>query len=233
MNLALHPSDADAWARRIRSYEGEVAYRELIITLKADPPNASLLLDRLAELPDPVVRAWAGTAAVEVLGQDAIPLLTRLQRDRDPDVRDVARQDLVAIDPAFERSFFPQYRRALRRRADPWGEDRVAMHTLSRARDPEAAPLLREYAAHYEPRYWHNRMPLVLADYIEDPESVTRRIRDHDHDFMYWLVEATAMLDIPDAEDALTEALGRATDETCTNIIRERLDQRRLRPAAT
>jgi hypothetical protein len=233
MKLALHPSDAEAWARRVRSYDGHAEYEEMILALKADPPNASRLLDRLAELPDPVVRAWAGTAAVQVLGREAIPLLMKLQRDRDPDVRDVARQDLVAIDPAFERSFFPAYRKALTRRTDPWGEDRVAMLTLAKARDPEAVPLLRDYASHHEARYWHNRMPLVLADYIEDPDSVTRRIREHDHDFMYWLVEATAFLDIPDAPDALSEALGQASDETCLGIIRERLDQHRPRADLT
>lgn len=227
MKLAVDPRHADAWAHRILAYESAPEYRQLLDELAASPTKAQELLAGLAQFRDPVVRAWAGSAAKEVFGREAVPLLTRLLKDRDPDVRDGARQDLVELDPGFESTFFPDYRRALRGRKDPWGEDRSAMFHLARARDPEAVALLRDYASHYESRYWHNRMPLVLADYIEDPTSVMRRIRNHDHEFMFWLVLATVVLDIADAQVGLVEALDRPIDEACAAIIRGRLQHGR------
>lgn len=210
----------EAWARRIRGYESEAEYHALLAELRSDPAFAAALLDRLAEHRDPIVRGWAGTAARLLFGGEAVPLLTRLLEDRDPDIRDGARDDLVAIDPMFERTFLPTYRRILGRRADPWGEDQRAMYHLARARDPEAVPLLRAYAAHYDARYWHNRTPLVLADYIEDPGSVARRILAHDHDFMFWLVDAAMILGIEDARETLEAALTLPMDEECHEIIR-------------
>lgn len=227
------PQFADAWERQVLAYDTDADAPQLLDALAANRDGAIGLLDRLANVRNPIIRAWAGTAASAVFGRDAIPLLTQLTKDRDPDVRDVARQDLVALDPSFEQTFFPAYRRALKRRKDKWGEDREAMWALARAKDREAVALLRDYASHYDPRHYHNRMPLVLADYIEDPSSVVRRIRDHDHDFMFWLVNALAYLEFPEAQQVLTEALAEPFDNACVDIIRERLRYLSERPTVT
>jgi hypothetical protein len=226
--MTVESRAVDAWARRVLTYEGEAAYRQLLEELTANRAAARDLLERLASFRDPIVRAWAGSAAVAVLGRDAIPLVARLLKDRDADVRAIAQEDLVGLDPDFEHTFLPDYRRALKRRKAPWGGDRKAMFALARARDADAVPLLRQYASHYEPPYWHNRMPLVLADYIEDPTSVSRRIRDHDHAFMFWLVDASAILGIDDAEKAKAEALRQPIDEGCAEILRGRIDPRHV-----
>lgn len=175
MTPQVDGKDVAAWAKRVKSYDGDTEHRQILDQLAIDPSATLALLDALTGHADPIVRSWAGTTAAEVLGADAIPLLHRLRADRDSDVRDSAREDLIGLDPTFLQTLLPDYRRALRRRKDPWGADATAMFAVARARDREAIPLLRDYAAQYEARYWHNRMPLVLADYIEDPTSVTQR----------------------------------------------------------
>jgi hypothetical protein len=220
MTLALDPRDTDAWARRVLAYEGEAEHKRLLAELAAAPDDARVVLEQLAGHRDPVVRAWAGTAAKDVFGDEAVPLLTRLMRDRDADVRDVAREDLIALDPMFEQTLLPAMRKVLQRRKDPWGEDKAAMWRVARLRDRESASILRDYANHFESRHYHHRMPLVLAAYIEDPTSLARRIREHDHDSMFWLLEAARRLQAPGMEEAIVDALELPVDAECVEIIR-------------
>jgi hypothetical protein len=63
-------------------------------------------------------------------------------------------------------------------------------------------------------------MPNVLADYIEDPRSLARRITQHDHEWMFWLVEAADILHAPGADQAFDAALG--FDAECADIVRDR-----------
>src|SRR5258706_15450744 len=112
--MPVDSQSVEAWARKILEYDEEAKYQELLDELGANRELALGLLDRLADFGDPIVRAWAGTAAKAIFGTDVVPVLTRLSKDRDPDVRDVARQDTVAPDPAFQRPLFPAFRPAPR-----------------------------------------------------------------------------------------------------------------------
>jgi hypothetical protein len=97
------------------------------------------------------------------------------------------------------------------------------MYRLARFRDAPSADLFRAFAAKQDPPWFAHRMPIVLADYIEDPASVPRRIRGHDHDWMFWLAEAASLLDIEDGEPALSVCAETAPDE-CREICRDALN---------
>jgi hypothetical protein len=219
-------NDVSEWGRRIQDYEGQEAYQALLSELRADGPFAFALLDRLADHKDPVVRMWAGDAAKEIFGRDAVPLLMRMSKERNPDVRDSARQDLIEVDPQFLHAMLPSLRKVLKKRKDLWGEDRAAMVRVAKVRDQESVPLLRAYSKSYEGqhggRHYGYRMPLVLADYIETPSVIAERIRAHDHDNMYWLVLTTCALPVPGGAEALEYALALPVDEECAEIIRNR-----------
>lgn len=222
MGAVPSQKEVDAWARRIRAYEGADAHRDILAELRSDQAYATVLFDRLAEHRDPIVRAWAGTAAKEIYGSHSVPLLLGLTEDRDADVRDSARQDLIEVDPEFLRQILPSLRRVLERGKDPFGEDKAAMWRVARLRDPESMPILRDYASRSDPRHYAHRMPLVLAAYIEDPTSVAERIRHHDHDWMFWLVEAASLLPVPGSTEAFAAALALPVDPACAEIIRNR-----------
>lgn len=222
MGAVLNPNEVEAWARRVQAYDGADAYRDILAELRSDRAYAAALFDRLAEHRDPIVRAWAGTAAREIYGRDGVPLLLRLTEDRDADVRDSARQDLVEIDPEFIRQMLPSLRHVLQRGKDPFGEDKAAMWRVARLRDPDSVQILRDYASRNDPRHYAHRMPSVLAAYIEDPASVAERIRRHDHDWMLWLVDAASLLPVPGAAEAFAAALALPVDPECAEIIRKR-----------
>ena len=222
MGAALNQKDVDSWARRVQAYEGADAYRDILAELRSDQAYAMALFDRLAEHRDPIVRAWAGTAAKEIYGRDSVPLLLRLTEDRDADVRDSAREDLIEIDPEFLRQMLPSLRRVLKRGKDPFGEDKAAMWRVARLRDAESVPILRDYASRNDPGHYAHRMPLVLAAYIEDPASVAERIKHHDHDWMFWLVDAASLLPVAGSAEAFAAALALPVDPECAEIIRNR-----------
>jgi len=230
MSPKPNSNDVSEWARRIQDYEGQEAYQALLSELRADSVFAFALLDRLAEHQDPVVRMWAGDAEKEIFGRDAVPLLLRLSKDSNPDVRDSARETLIEIDPDFLQAMLPSLRKVLKQRKDLFGEDRAAMWRVAKVRDQESVPLLRAYAKSYEGqhggRHYGYRMPLVLADYIETPPVIAERIRAHDHDFMYWLVMAASVLPVPGAAEAFEYALALPVDDECAETIRKRPRQR-------
>lgn len=221
MTRRIEPQEVDAWAERILTYEGEEGHRTLIAELESDREFAHVLLDQLGQHRETVVRMWAADTAKALFGLDAISFLTRLTKDSHPDVRDVAREDLIDLDPALEEAMLPKLRKVLERAKDPWGEDRAAMWRVARLRDQASVPILRAYGARHDPRYYHHRMPLVLADYIEDPPSIPRRIGEHDHDWMWWLWEAAKLLDIPGSDAAFAAVLAGPIDADCEGIIKE------------
>jgi hypothetical protein len=66
-------------------------------------------------------------------------------------------------------------------------------------------------------------MPNVLADYLEDPDSIIRRIRSRDHDSMFWLVEAAPSLRPDDARRALSDSLAGPLDPDCRRFVESKL----------
>lgn len=99
------------------------------------------------------------------------------------------------------------------------------MWQLAMARDRHSVPILRGYAERQSSqRYSPYRTPTILADYIEDPSSILRRIREHDHDWMWWLWEAATMLEIPGADEAWVAVLQGPIDGWCLALLLERRD---------
>jgi hypothetical protein len=181
------------------------------------------LLLALAEHGSEEVRVWAGSVARTELGREGIPVLLKLAQHRRVFTRDSAMQELEGLDPELLEPFIPEMRRIFRRASNLYAEGGAAMWRLARLRDPEAPALFRTYAADKDTRHFDYRMPLVLADYIEDPESVVHRIELHDHDWMPWLARAAAVLDLPGAEQALTASASDLPDADCRASCEEEL----------
>lgn len=93
------------------------------------------------------------------------------------------------------------------------------MIKLARVLDPEAPALPRAYAAKFNPGWYPDRMAMVLAEYVEDPVSVVRRIATHDHDWMFWLLQAASVLDVSDYDAALETASSLGLDAVCAKHV--------------
>lgn len=222
--LAEVSPELETWTRRIKS-ERERTHRKLEQDLRAMGPAALPLLNSLAKYPSGIVRGWVASVLGERFGIEAVPLLRELVRDRNRDVRDEARWQLEQLGPQYVHELLPGVRADLRKGLDPFGADKFAMFFLARSRDVEAMPLLRRIAEGNDQRHYAYRMPLVIADYIDNPASIVDRIRAHDHEWMFWLVEAADILGASGTDEAFEAALG--FDEECAAIIRDRPSIRR------
>ncbi len=211
--------DLDRWAKRIKS-PSERTHRKLDEELSTMGGELPALLEDLSRYPSGVVRGWVAWVAPKLLGRAAVPILQRLATDRNYDARDTARASLEDLGDEFVPPLFPRLRLDLKRGKDVFGTGKFAMMLLARHRDPEAPPVLRKYAEHFDRGHYGYRMPNVLADYIEDARSLARRITDHDHEWMFWLVEAADILHAPDADEAFEAALN--FDVQCADIVRDR-----------
>lgn len=160
-----------------------------------------------------------------------------MAHDRRIGTRDMAMQELAAIDLELIRPFIPAMRTTFRHAERLIsGAGGAAMWRLARLRDSPSATLFRIYAVRRDPRWYDHGMPMVLADYIDDPRTLVRRIAAHDHPSMFWLATATHALDPPDGEQTLRTAASELPDSECQRICREELDgllRDRLRPKPT
>jgi HEAT repeat protein len=93
---------------------GEMA--ALIESLRMDRRQARIVLEDLSDHPSFSVRSWVPRAAKLVLQRDGVPLIKKLVRDRDPDVRDIAIEELLELDPAECRYLAPALRKRLKSR---------------------------------------------------------------------------------------------------------------------
>jgi len=216
-------ADLEDFARRIKQALSGPAYRRLGDELRMEPDRGLAALTALSEHSSQVVRVWAGGVARKEFGRDAVPLLLAMATNRFAETRDFAMQDLEAIDPELLRPFIPEMRRTFRRSKDLYGPGGAAMWRLVRLGDRESAALFREFAAKRDAGRYDHRMPLLLADYLEDPTSLVRRIRAHHHAWLLWLAKAVASLDPPGGEAALRAGADDLPDEECREICRTEL----------
>jgi hypothetical protein len=149
----------------------------------------------------------------------------------------MAMQELEAMDLDLFRPFVPEMRRILLRSKPPAalnGPGGAAMWRLVRLRDRESAAVFRVFANKQEHGpYYDHRMPMVLADYLDDPDSIVRRIKSHDHEWMLWLVLAAARLGVRGAEEALMAGATELPDDTCREICAEELGRLSGGPTST
>lgn len=190
------------WAARIKS-DGSLGDWESDLTSHA---NGLDLLRALAAHEDPLVRGWAGWAAIKAFGTAGSALALALTRDRDADVREAAREDLLELDPSVADRFRGEWHGTLRKGKDRFGEDAAAMWNLVRHPDADTAEVLRSYGLRNIAAGTEGRIPIALADFLDDPSSIARRVSAHDHDWMPWLVRVAVRLPIDDVRIVLERA---------------------------
>lgn len=215
--------EAVAFASRVKRARTASSYRRLADDLASRPDHGVAMLQALMLQPSRDVRGWSANTARRELGADAVPLLVELARSRRIGDREDALQQLGAIDLELVRPFIPELRRMVRGDKDLSGPGKAAMWNLARLRDGESAELFRSVAAKFDDDWYKHRMPLVLADYLDDRSSIVRRISAHDHDWMFWIAEAARLLDPPDAEPALVQGSTVLPDTNCRAICAEAL----------
>ena len=223
MAVSLAREVVDDFASRVKRAWSDAAYGGLRAELRAMPDGGVELLSALAEHSSEEVRVWAGSVARDELGRDAVPLLVKLASHRQTFTRDAAMQDLAAIDPELLRPFIPAMRRMLQRSRTLYSEGGAAMWRLARLQDRESATTFRTYAARHDDRVYDHRMPMVLAAHLEDPDSIVRRIRAHDHEWMLWLAMAAATLALHGSREALEEGATSHPDPACRSICSREL----------
>ena len=209
------PAEIDRWAREIAKAESGPEYRALVDRLRRDPVGSRPILEALITHRSDEVALWATNVLRKVFGAASAPTLTSLARTARGLRRIDAFQQLEAIDPELLRGLLPELRTTFLKSPNPTMDARLVMFQLARLRDRQSADIFRRVAAHQNRAWYAHGMPMVLADYIDDPDSLARRIVAHDHDRMTWLTTAAGVLDAPGAEAAMANLAAAAPDETC------------------
>jgi HEAT repeat protein len=214
----LNESEIVEWLHDERS--GKLA--DVLASLRSRPAGeAETVLRRLAEHDDPVIRAWAASAAAQATPERAPPLLDRLMDDPDPDVRNVAVEELRRLDPSRLSRDLPRLLEKLHRK--DIHEPVTALWTIADLRAREARDDVRRIVEDpYEP--FHGRIAeIVLAVLDDDDEAVASRLVAHDHVATPWLARAARVLATPRARRALEKCAASAPDEECRTICGESL----------
>ena len=169
------------------------------------------ILDHLSQHRSPLVRGWTSGLVRKLRDDRYLPLMRRLAVDRDPDVRNIAYQDLGAYWPSELGKLMPTLRKELR------GDNAVqALWLIAAARDARSREAVEQVAvdkSRYP--YVRNLAGVVLSILDSDLTAILSRISSHDHDSMHWLVRAATMLDANATEPILLDFIGRAPDSSC------------------
>jgi HEAT repeat protein len=175
--------------------------------------SARVVVRQLALHEDPAVRAFAGSVAKELYGNDAVDLLRQLVMDRDPDVSDTALQDLLDLSPGAAAPLLPRIR--ARARAGQLFERIFAIWTLAHMRDAEALPMLRAIAAGESQRELAD-VATVAALVIEGrADEVLARLLQHEHHSTKALAAGAFFVNTQTSLDALHRAAAELPDEQC------------------
>jgi hypothetical protein len=201
----------------------------LLDGLRADRGRAARILDELSRHDSADVRAWVAWAAPQVLGEGGSSVLMGLTRDRDPDVREAAIDELVTLDPDAARRLVPALRRRLR--STEAREPVSAMWTLAELGDRSSLPAIRRLAEAKDLEHPFNaRVAEIVCLLLEERgDEVLWRLRAHDHDYTPWLATAARVLGTESARAALAQCAAGAPDEECRRVCAvelERLEER-------
>jgi hypothetical protein len=174
-------------------------------------PDRDAILDGLSRHRSPLVRGWTSGIARKLRDDRYLPLMRRLASDRDPDVRNIAFQDIAAQWPSELASLLPRLRTELD------GANAVqALWMIAEVRDAESRVAV-EHVTLDGTRipYVRSLAGVVLSVLDGDLTTILSRISGHDHDSMHWLVQAAGMLDTRRAEQTLRDFIDRAPDSSC------------------
>ncbi len=187
----------------------------VVEVLRADS-NAQAILEELSTDRDLEVRGWVPGAAGQILGEAAIPLIRRMMRDRDTDIRGLAMDALEAIDPTLLDAILPELRRKVR--SGNSSEVVSAAWRLAERGDVETIGLLKAFRDRHESWLAEYKAATVILLVLTAPDEVARRIRSHDHDHMTWLTYAAVTVGTAEATDALEDCRANAPDERCRRL---------------
>jgi hypothetical protein len=234
--MSLDAARLEAWIQELRAgIELDNEETQRFVADLRDAPDRVGLFGVLAHDQNAEVRGWAATIAQEVLGAEALPSLLEMSRsDPDEDNRGIARAAVEDLDPEALGFVVDDMLRDLERANNAAGGAIQSMLTLARYRHPAGPPALRAFAARFKPGLYAHEMPLVLADYIENPDAITRRVREHDHEHMFWVAEAAGIFQPPGAVEALRACAesppDRGCGEDCREALRAHVDRVRSAP---
>jgi hypothetical protein len=200
--------------------------RESVVQrLRVDPSAADTLVAALLRRPESQVRFWAAAIGAELIGLGFVEQLKELIRDRSPEVRSLAIQELRRLDIGALKQYAPIFRRRLQTTQDEM-EVRQYLFLLAQLDGAEAVGEIRAFAN--RPGRWiaNKHLADVLVAYLEQgPGEILRRIDQHDHAYMSQLTVVVRML-IRNSEgiSILERCLATAPDEDCRQYCREDLE---------
>ena len=176
--MALTADEVVRFYRRASVREGEL--EAFVERLRAEP-EAAAVLDEIAKKPG-AIRGWAAhVASLALPAGSAVPILLRVARSRDVDVRDGAIQDLLRVDPVAARRLAPLFHRMLGDSGD-WHANMVSRLSgmwgllAIGARDAEdRMRALRDDVS--QPENVREAADAVLLA-LEDPDAALRRADD-------------------------------------------------------
>jgi hypothetical protein len=185
-------------------------------SLRADPGAAEPLIVSLLNRPEAQVRFWAGAMGAEILDKRFVPRLMRLMGDRSPEVRSLAIEELMRLDPEALRPHMARFRQRLHTTKDEM-DVRQYLFLLAQLDDRGAIPDIRAFAD--RPGRWiaNRRLADVIIAYLEKgPNEIVRRIDEHDHEHMSALtLVAHVLVERSEAIAVLQRCVAATPDEEC------------------
>jgi hypothetical protein len=203
--------------------DGEAALAREMERLRRQPGKAALVLDELSRHPDIAVRDWVPRAARELLGPGAQRLLLGMTRDKDPDVRDGAVEELLALGPDAAGKVIPQLRRQLRSR--DIHEPVFAMWALAELKDRRSLPAIKRIAEADDLEYpFHARSARIVCMVLEGRRDEIRAgLEAEDPDDVQWFAAAARIEGSEDALAALEECARNGSREHARRVCRDEL----------
>jgi HEAT repeat protein len=197
----------------------------LLSTLRADPSGARRVLAHLSNDSRAEVRGWVPFAARTLLGREAVPYLVKLAQDRDPDVSNVALQDLLDVEPEAARTLIKAIRKKLLSN-DPQ-ESIFAMWTLVQLGDRDSIDTIRHLSDRSEFPFQRRTAQVVLLALEGEVDEILRRIREHDHEHMQALAYAALLVGGHDGFEAVKQCAENAPDPECRHYCEWNLGDQR------
>jgi HEAT repeat protein len=216
VSAKVSPDDVARWVLH-DDRASEEALGRAYEAMEADPDLARDVLDRLLRHRNKNVRSWATMIGGDLFKAGFTPRLLRMVKDRDEEVRSIARMQLQQYDRPALASMAEELRSKLLATEDD-DEGRQLSSLLGEMRDRDSIAALRSVASRPSTGWGARRLAGAFIVYIEEgAEGVLRRIREHsDHELMHGLVPiAYYTIGTEEAREALSWCASNAHDERC------------------
>ena len=203
--------------------DGEARLDAETARLRTDRGRAALVLDELSRHPNVDVRLWVPRAAREILDDGAERLLLDMTRDKDPDVRDAAVEELVALGPDSARKIIPDLRRRLHSK-DVY-EPVFAMWALAELKDRRSLPAIRRIADASGPEHpFHARSAQIVCMALEEGRDEIRAgLKAEDGQEIEWFAAAARIEGSEETLAALEDCAWNGSREHARRVCRSEL----------